>query len=110
VGPTCSRPSESEAPPMQSADSDAPQAHTHDESSNRGGGVPNTSAQRAPSVSERGGGVFHEPEASAPGLPNQPRPEGSGSTFVKEPVTSNDLHAATSPTPQTPEPAPSGRG
>ena len=108
-GPTSSQPSDSVTPPMQSADSDSPQGHSHDESSNRGGGVPNSSAQRARSVSE---GVFHEPEASAPGLPspsNKPRLEGSGSTTTNESATPDDLHAATSPTPQTPEPAPSGR-
>jgi hypothetical protein len=96
VGPTCSRPCESETPPMQSADFDAPQDHAHDESANRGGGVPNTSAQRAPSVSD---GVLNEPEASSPGLPNQPRggAEGSGSTTANDPATSNTTHNTTTP-------------
>ena len=40
VGPISSRPSESVTPPMQSADSDTPPGHAHDESSNRGAGVP----------------------------------------------------------------------
>ncbi len=96
-GPTSSRPSDSVTPPMQSADSDAPKGHAHDESLNRGGGVPNASAQRARSVSE---GVIHDPEASAPGLStpsSQPRPERSASTAANESAAPDELHAATTP-------------
>lgn len=77
-GPTSSQPSESVGgtgvPPV------SPEGHAHDESANRGGGVP-------------------EPEASTPGLPNQPRggAEGSGSTIAKEPAPYNNLNEATTP-------------
>jgi hypothetical protein len=81
VGPTPSRPSESVTPPMQSADSNSSGGTARRAVSSE------SPSDRAPSVSD---GVFHEPEASAPGLPNQPRGEAawSGSTDANEPETS----------------------